>query len=78
MMIKDELQYNILYSCTDEPKRGTEQLVREHVLSYVVSGSIQFHNSEGIFVYGAGKFGLLRKNLLLKSLKIPSADGTPF
>lgn len=77
-MIKDELQYNILYSCTDAPKRGGDQLVTEHVLSYVVSGSIQFHNNQGVFEYGAGKFGLLKKNLLLKSLKMPAANGTPF
>lgn len=77
-MIKDELQFNILYSCTDERKRGGEQLVSEHVLSYIISGEIQFYNNHGKFIYKAGQIGLLRKNLLLKSVKIPAADGTPF
>lgn len=77
-MIKDELQYNILYSCTDARKRGGEQLVTAHVLSYVLSGEIHFHSNQGTFIYRAGHIGLLKKNLLLKSVKIPGADGTPF
>ncbi|OKS88761.1 hypothetical protein RG47T_4239 [Mucilaginibacter polytrichastri] len=31
-----------------------------------------------MFSYGAGTIGLLRKNLLLKSVKYPAADGTAF
>jgi AraC family transcriptional regulator, exoenzyme S synthesis regulatory protein ExsA len=77
-MKKDDLQYNILYSCTDERKRGGEQLVGEHVLSYVISGEVQFFNLMGPVTYGPGQIGLLRKNLLLKSVKIPAADGRPF
>jgi AraC-like DNA-binding protein len=78
MMKNDELQYNILYSCTDERKRGGEQLVQEHVLSCVISGEIQFHNNQNLYRYGTGSVGLIRRNVLLKSIKVPSPDGRPF
>jgi len=77
-MKKNELQYNILYSCTDEKEKGSEKLVSEHVVTYILSGRIQFHINQGMVEFEAGQMGLLRKNLLLRSYKYPDADGRPF
>src|ERR1700748_718027 len=77
-MKKNELQYNILYSCTDEREKSSESLIAEHVLTCVLTGEIKLHTNQGAFVYGAGKMGLLRRNLLLRAVKYPAADGTPF
>ncbi|MDQ0966139.1 AraC-like DNA-binding protein [Flavobacterium sp. W4I14] len=77
-MTSDELQHNILYSCSAEKKRDGEAIVHDHVLSYVISGEITFYHSGGTFIHEPGSIGLLRKNLLLKSVKTPAADGTPF
>lgn len=73
-----EQQYNILYTCTAGRKRGGEELVREHVLSYVITGEIHFFHNGGAFTFGPGSIGLLRKNLLLKTSKIPTPGGEPF
>ncbi|WP_316826302.1 AraC family transcriptional regulator [Pedobacter miscanthi] len=77
-MTADELQHNILYSCTSERKRSGEAIVQDHVLSYIITGSITFYYNEGFLTYGPGSVGLLRKNLLLKSIKEPAANGSPF
>jgi len=77
-MTSDELQHNILYSCSAAKKRDGEAIVHDHVLSYVITGEITFYHSGGTFTHGPGSIGLLRKNLLLKSVKIPAVDGTPF
>jgi AraC-like DNA-binding protein len=77
-MTSDELQHNILYSCSAERKRDNESIVPDHVLCYVLTGEIIFYCNGITFTYGPGSIGLLRKNLLLKSIKIPGADGTPF
>ncbi|WP_114937635.1 helix-turn-helix domain-containing protein [Mucilaginibacter endophyticus] len=77
-MKKNELQYNILYSCSVEKERSGEKLVEEHVLSYVISGEVHFFSNQGRIVGKAGAIGLLRKNLLVKAVKYPAADGTPF
>jgi AraC-like DNA-binding protein len=77
-MTNSELQYNILYSCSAERKRDGEAIVQDHVLSYVITGQITFYYNGGTFTYGPGSIGLLRKNLLLKSVKIPAMEGTPF
>jgi len=77
-MKKNELQYNIMYSCTSEKERGSEKLVSEHVITFIISGRIEFHISQGVREYQAGQMGLLRKNLLLRSYKYPATDGRPF
>lgn len=77
-MKKNELQYNVLYSYTDENEKGSEKLVSEHVITFVLSGSIQFHINQGVVEHHAGQLGLLRKNLLLRSYKYPDSDGRPF
>jgi len=71
--MEDRLRHNILYSCTSEPKRGTEPFVPEHCLSYILSGEIDIHTHNGILTYGKGSLGLIRRNQLIKAVKKPVA-----
>ena len=77
-IISHKLQHNILYTCVAERKKGNEEIVQEHALSYIMTGEITLYFNGGVFTCGPGMIGLLRKNLLLKSVKAPAADGTPF
>ncbi len=71
-------QQNFLYSCEEDRKRSNEQFVAEHALAYIVSGQTQFHTNEGMVEYGGGTIGLIRKNQLAKTMKLPSPDGHPY
>lgn len=75
--MEDQLHHNILYSCTYDIKRSTEQIVPEHVLAYVISGSIEFYTASGIKKFPAGSAGIIRKNYLARATKYPDADGKP-
>ncbi len=77
-MKKNELKYNFLYSCTDEKERGSENLVSEHVIMFVLEGKVQFHYSQGFIEFGEGQIGFLHKNLLVRSFKYPAENGRPF
>src|SRR5688572_19487341 len=70
--------HNFLYTCEECEKRGHEQFIAEHSLGFIVSGETQFHTSNGVIPYGAGTIGLIKKNILAKTMKLPSPDGTPF
>src|SRR5688572_30415774 len=72
------MQHNFLYTCEECEMRGHEQFIAEHSLGFIVSGETQFHTSNGILAYGTGTIGLVKKNILAKTMKLPSADGTPF
>ncbi|QIP12142.1 helix-turn-helix transcriptional regulator [Spirosoma aureum] len=74
-MMKTQAQLNILYSCVDEKKRGNEQFVPEHALGCILSGESHFLTAKGTQVYGAGTIGLVRRNQLVKSLKVPPPGG---
>ncbi len=75
--MQDRLKYNILYSCTGEAKRGHEPFVAEHSLTYITSGEIHLHTAKGVLVFPKGTLGLIRRNQLVKAVKIPEADA-PF
>lgn len=66
---------NLLYSCIDEKARGNEQYVCEHALGYIISGETHIQTPEGKKVFGAGQIGLVRRNLLVKSIKVPPPGG---
>lgn len=74
----DQLQENMLFSCTHERHFGTEQLVVHHALSIVISGRMEIFTPEGSHFFEAGKMGIMRKNTLLKTRKHPDKDGKPF
>jgi AraC-like DNA-binding protein len=73
-----QLQHNILYSCEETNKRSNEQLVTEHTFGYIISGETHFYSSSGLEVVKEGTVGLIRRNHLAKTVKIPGVNGTPF
>ena len=75
---EDNRQYNILYSCVSQQKRGHQQFVTEHALCHVQTGEIRFYTSNGAYSYGPGTFALVRRNQLAKSLKLCGPSGEPF
>lgn len=77
-MMSDQLQENMLFSCSHERHFGTEQLVIHHALSIVISGKMEIFTPEGSRFFEEGKMGILRKNTLLKTRKHLALDGRPF
>jgi len=72
------MQFNMFYSCVEHRKRGHEQFVQDHALCYTIEGEIHFQTNEGVQTYGAGSLGLIRRNQLAKTTKMPAANGEPF
>ena len=66
---------NLLYSCVDHKQRANESFVPEHALGYIIAGETHWKTNEDTKVFGAGTIGLVRRNQLLKSEKIPSPGG---
>ncbi len=69
---------NLLYSCVDQKQRGVEQFVPEHSLGYIIAGETQLQTESGLVTFGPGTIGLIRRNQLVKSVKIPPAGGGEF
>ncbi|MCO5933992.1 AraC family transcriptional regulator [Mucilaginibacter sp. RB4R14] len=69
----EHMQHNILYSCTSRTKRGHEQMVQEHSLGCIIAGEIHFYTNNGVEVIGEGSIGIIRKNQLAKTVKVPPA-----
>lgn len=65
----------MLYACEVEKCRGNEQFVKEHALGYLLAGESQFFTSEGTRIAAAGSIGLVRRNQLIKSIKMPPEGG---
>ncbi len=74
----DLLIGNILYSCVAERKRGNEQFTSHHSLGYIVAGEIHMETVNGVFIIREGSMGIVRKNQLIKSTKVPPANGGGF
>lgn len=74
----DQLHHNILFSCTDLQKRSQEQLVVEHSLGCIIHGEIHYFANQTKGILKTGSIGLIRRNQLAKTVKVPAADGTPF
>ena len=66
---------NLLYSCVDMKQRGSEQIVAEHSLGYIISGEIRLQTDKGLLVLKEGSIGIMRKNQLVKSVKVPPPGG---
>jgi AraC-like DNA-binding protein len=66
---------NILYSCVDAKERSSEQFVPEHALGYLISGESQLISPAGAQTFGPGSIGLIRRNQLVKSTKVPPPGG---
>lgn len=66
---------NLLYSCVDYKQRANESFVPEHALGYIISGETYWKTNNETKVFGAGTIGLVRRNQLVKSEKVPSPNG---
>lgn len=66
---------NILYSCSGNTHRENEQFVQHHAITYIVDGEIHFINTEGRKVAGAGTIGFVKRNQLVKTIKVPPPGG---
>jgi AraC-like DNA-binding protein len=66
---------NLLFSCFCEKQRGHEQFVPEHSLGYIIAGEIQLQTNDGIRILKEGSIGIIRRNHLIKSVKIPPPGG---
>jgi len=71
----DIILNNLLCSCADSKQRGNEQYTSAHSLGFIVSGEVRFETAEGMHVCKAGTTGLVRRNQLVKSLKVPPPGG---
>ena len=71
----EELIGNMLYSCIQERKREHEQYVPDHSMGCIITGSVQFFTAAGTSTHGAGSMGLVKRDLLLKTTKIPPPGG---
>jgi AraC family transcriptional regulator, exoenzyme S synthesis regulatory protein ExsA len=66
---------NMLFSCYCEKQRGHEQFVPEHSLGYSISGDMHLQTSDGLQVLKEGSMGIVRRNYLVKSTKVPRPGG---
>src|ERR1035438_2468550 len=77
MNSEQQVHFNLLYSCTEIQQRGREQFVPDHTLSWLITGEIEFYANYGTIRAQAGSIGFVKRNELLKALKIPSPQGQP-
>ncbi|AYL96921.1 helix-turn-helix domain-containing protein [Mucilaginibacter celer] len=66
---------NLLYSCVADKQRGNEQFVHEHVFGYIIAGEVHSFSCNGAQIFKEGMIGLIRRNQLVKSVKVPGAGG---
>src|ERR1700753_1474364 len=65
----------LYYSCYATTNRVEEQFVPDHVLTYILEGSISFFTSGGHRTFHAGDMMLIKRNQLAKVTKHPPKDG---
>ncbi|KFC19218.1 helix-turn-helix domain-containing protein [Chryseobacterium sp. FH1] len=66
---------DITYSCYHEVSRKGENFVPKHTLSYQISGSFVLVDDRENYTANPGDFNLIRKNQLVKFIKIPPENG---
>ncbi|RKR84954.1 AraC-like DNA-binding protein [Mucilaginibacter gracilis] len=66
---------NLLYACVAQKQRGHEQFINEHAIGYVMAGETHLQTNNGLLIMKAGTMGLVRRNQLIKSVKIPPPGG---
>jgi AraC-like DNA-binding protein len=72
-----DLPEGILFSCVRQKAYANEQIVPELTLLYVECGMIELQFAQNKYVAKAGSIMLIRKNELVKFLKIPDENGQP-
>ncbi|ASZ11064.1 AraC family transcriptional regulator [Chitinophaga pendula] len=72
------IMQQITYSCYYTTSRVGEQFVADHVLTYVVSGTLRVNDGDQESYIGAGEFRFARRNRLGKFVKLPPEGGGAF
>jgi len=72
-----ESSENILFSCERLRAYADEQIVPDLTLLYLESGMIELQFAHSKYVANAGSIILIRKNELVKALKLPDESGQP-
>jgi AraC-like DNA-binding protein len=65
----------IHYSCYLARNREGEQFIPEHVFSYQIAGTLTVKDGDKEYISKEGDFRLSRRNLLVKFIKQPPANG---
>jgi AraC family transcriptional regulator, exoenzyme S synthesis regulatory protein ExsA len=74
-----EQQYNVMMStCSAAGHSGGEDIAREHVLAYRISGESHTFIGDNSYVVKPGSIALVRRNTLLKTIKYPEINNSPF
>jgi AraC-like DNA-binding protein len=66
---------NFLYACYAQKSKAVEEYVPEHVLTYIISGSMVCYTAEGKRIFSDGDLLFIKRNQLAKAIKQPGADG---
>jgi len=72
-----ESSENILFSCERLRAYADEQIVPDLTLLYLESGTLELQFAHSKYVANAGSIILIRKNELVKALKLPDESGQP-
>lgn len=70
--------HNILFSCDKKRIFSDEQVVKDHALCLIVSGRLETNLTNIRIESEAGDIALIRRNELVKVLKMPDDSGRPF
>ena len=65
----------IVYSCYYKKTREGEHFVPEHTFSYQIAGSLVLNDGNKEYPSNEGSFRLIRRNQLLKFVKLPPENG---
>ncbi|WP_218858976.1 helix-turn-helix domain-containing protein [Mucilaginibacter sp. E4BP6] len=68
-------QSRILYSCFSNINKEGERLIRDHVLSIILTGSQIVYLGDKTYEFNAGDIRFFRKNQLSKFIKLSLPDG---
>jgi AraC-like DNA-binding protein len=76
-MIDKKDSSGIIFSCFSDGSRAGELLLKEHILCYIISGSIEAFDGARKHSYHKGNLFLYKRNTLTRFSKYP-ADGVPY
>lgn len=75
-MKQQENLHGIQRACYSKSNKAGEQFIKEHGISYIVSGEMEAYDGDAKHIYRKGDIILYRKNRLIRFVKYPhSEDG---
>ena len=73
-MQQDRTRHHILFSCTGQAKKDYEPFVEDHVVAYILNGTMIVNDGQEVTEYRQGDIGFALKNQLVKTQKIPEGN----